>query len=612
MINKRLLVPSLLSVLVVNACSSVSDDDRAGVSRLSSERDALVAEQKYYVSDMPYAKKTPIKATSVGDAWLQSKTFNMGKPIGAGTPMAEIVKAFGAIGVNIISTLPIESLNYYGAPISLGTTADSALQFITEQMGLDYEVVQKYGSTPYVRITEMGNLTYRLRVPDVITSLNMASPLTLSQVGESSNGNGGQGQSASQGAGSSNRVGSNQGASQGGNSSGGQNNSGGVYTSYQTQFWDKLEQELTGMMRIIAPTDPNNQRGNNQAGNEFYGNNGVTQAFSMGMQQPVFSQGSQNAAAASGEKVVGRVVVNSLTGNISVTAPRHIRQRIATYLDDIDDELNTRISVKTRIVSVTRTAEESRGWDIAGFKNFAGDKYGLAVTNNVLGEVTISDLADGVRRVSASDALSQSIIGVTRADKAFEAFFAYLQSTGQAESVSNLSGTANSGRTMFLRRAGNDPVLRSSITQATTDSGNTVGGSNSIIEQNYTGTSMKITPVYNTRRGLVNALIDIEMVLDAGEKPQTEQILAGDTIKPNTIFLKKQDSINIQTQSVARMGETIVVGNFTTEQQLDNESGITGLRESFVGDLFGKKNKRTVMTDYFVLLTVEAHRYGAE
>lgn len=597
--KKSKLILSSLAIAVVSACTNISDSN-TNINNAIAERDSLTEAKSFIVSNMPYSKKTPVRSDDVGDKWLQSKIFRLSKDIsGVGVPMSEIIKAFGSLDINIVSTVPIENNYYYGPPIVSGTTADSALQLLTQQMGLDYEVISKYGSTPYIRITEMGTLTYRLRVPDVITSFNMSSPLTLAQVGDKQSSNASSNnQSVNQGQQNSNDHGN---AGQTNTN----NQAGGVYTSYQTAFWQKLESELQGLMRIIGPDASANEQSSSI---DYMTNQNMQQSYSLPHQ---FQSSAQINSAAQGERTVGRVVVNSLTGNVSVTAPRHIRQRVETYLNDIDDELNTRISVKTRIVSVTRSAEETRGIDIAGFKSFANDKYGVAVTNNVLGEVAIGDLADGVRRVSSSDALTQSLIGVTRADKAFEAFFAYLQSTGVAQSVSNLSGTANSGRTVFLRRAGNDPVLRNSTTTVTTDGGNTLGGSNSSVEENYTGTSMKVTPVYNARRGLVNTMIDIEMVLDAGEKAQTEQILAGTTIKPNTIFLKKMDSINIQTMSVARLGETIVVGNFTTEQQVDNESGVTGLRNSFVGDLFGKKSKRTVRTDYFVLLSVDAHRYGS-
>ncbi len=594
--------------LALFGCSS-NKSPEPKADDLTAERDSLSKSKPFIVSNMPYAKKKPLRMVNAGDNWLRTKSFALS--VGnrsAGVPFSEILKAFQASGINIVSTLPLDGMMYAGVPIMAGTTADTAVRLLTEQMGLDYQVEFKSGSTPFVRITEMGTTHYRLQVPDVITSLSMTSPVTL---GQQTSGSGSQSGTSGQSQGGQSQMGGSQGQSggQGGQSGQQGSQSGGVITSYQTAFWEKLEKELKDLLAVSAPVasastptmpvDPNMQM---RQGVDYVTDGNIPQAFAM--QQQAFGQSSASTPK------IGRVTVNSATGNISITAPRHVRDRVVVYLKDIDSELNTRMSVQARIVSVTRAAEETSGIDIAGFKQFASDKYGLSVTNNVLGNVSIG--TDGIRSASASDALTQSLIGVTKVDSAFQAFFAYLESQGNTQAVSHLEGAGSSGRTMIMRQIGNDPVLRNSTSQVTTDGGNTVGGSSSTIDQNYTGTSAKITPVYNPKRGVINTIVDIDLVLDAGEKPQVEQIVAGDQIKANTVVLKKQNMVNVQTQTVARAGEVIIAGSIRTIQQVDSSAGITGLKDSLVGDLFGKERKRTLVTDYFVLLSVDAQRYDAE
>lgn len=601
--NKYAVLACAVSFALLGCSSNQAADPKA--DDFTAERDALSKSKPFIVSNMPYAKKKPLRMVNAGDNWLRTKSFALS--VGnrsAGVPFSEILKAFQASGINIVSTLPLDGMMYAGVPIMAGTTADTAVRLLTEQMGLDYQVEFKSGSTPFVRITEMGTTHYRLQVPDVITSLSMSSPVTL---GQQTSGSGGQSGLSGQQQGGQSQMGSQSQSGGQGGQQGGQN--GGVITSYQTAFWDKIEKELKDLLAVSTPlvsslssampVDSNMQM---RQGVDYVTDGNIPQAFSM--QQPAFGQ--SNASAPKN----GRVTVNSATGNISITAPRHVRDRVVVYLKDIDSELNTRMSVQARIVSVTRAAEETSGIDIAGFKQFAGDKYGLSVTNNVLGNVSIG--TDGIRSASASDALTQSLIGVTKVDSAFQAFFAYLESQGNTQAVSHLEGAGSSGRTMTLRQIGNDPVLRNSTSQVTTDGGNTVGGSSSTIDQNYTGTSAKITPVYNPKRGVINTIVDIDLVLDAGEKPQVEQIVAGDQIKANTVVLKKQNMVNVQTQTVARAGEVIIAGSIRTIQQVDSSAGITGLKDSLVGDLFGKERKRTLVTDYFVLLSVDAQRYDAE
>jgi hypothetical protein len=606
-VNKLTILAAAI-IAGLSACSSLENESiNTDVDNAVTERTGIASGSSYMVLKTPYAKKEPVKVANRGTEWLKSKTiaFNRNIDATAGVSFKEILRAFNDSGVNVVTTLPIVEYSYQGMPIHSGTTADTALDILTEQVGLDYVVNYKPGSTPYVSITEMGTSEYRLQVADVVTSLSMSSPSIVSQQsGENSTQSGAQSQGQSQG--------QSGGQSQGGqgqqNSSG---QSGGVYTYYQSAFWERLGSELREMMKIMVPASVRQNRSvAPQQGVDFVTDPNLPQSFSMDPQP--FSASAPTGSDGLVEATAGRVTVNSATGHITVTAPSHIRKRVIDYVKSIDDELNTRMVVEARIVSVTRSAEETSGIDIAGFKNFASDKYGLAVTNNVLGQISVSDAADAVRRASADEALSQALIGITRADKAFEAFFAYMQSQGSTQSISHLEGSSLSGRTLNLRQAGTDPVLRNSTSQAITDGGTSVGGSSSQIDYNWTGTSAKILPVYNAKRGVINSTVDIELILDAGEKPQTESIVAGDNIEFRTINLKKQILVNIQAASVARAGEVIIAGGVRTKQQVDAGSGVTGLRDTLVGDLFGKRSTRTLVTDYFVLLSVNVQPYTSE
>lgn len=590
--------------LGLQGCASFEGGEEVteAVEEALEEKKIAVEVPKFTVLKTPYAAVRPDRAADVAERWLQTKKLNLNRDIenGDGISLREILKGFNAAGVNISTTLPVDRYYYRGFPINNGTSADVALKILTEQLGLDYIARIGKGSTPYVSIIEMGGSDYRLSVPDVVAAMSIVS----SNDEQSQSGGGGQssgsqsGSSGVEGTNSSGNGGTSQGSSGNTSNAGGQ----GTYLYYQSSFWEKLEEELKGMMKVMVPVEENrlSVRGPGVENVMMGGGENVQQA-------------SSNSSELFREVVVGRVDINSVTGHITVIAPRHIRERVIRYLKELDDELNTRMIVEAKVVSVSRTIEQSRGVDISGFKSFASEKYGLNVSNNVLGNITIADATeDGFFGLGSDNAITQSLIGITRADKAFAAFFAYLETKGTTQSVSDLRGSGRSGRPIILSTRVNDPTLSSSTSTVTTDSGSTSGGSSSEIVNNYTGTSAKITPQYDPDRGVVQNLVDINLRLDAGEKVVDEPIVAGDNIQFRTLDLKRVAEVKLQTETVSRSGEVILAGGIRTLQQVDSDGGVMGLKDSFAGDLFGKKSRRVVVTDYFVLLSVSAFNYREE
>jgi hypothetical protein len=552
-------------------------------------KDKIINSNSYGVINTPYANKVPLRVVDRAEKWLKSKKLSVGLNINSsnGVSLKEILKSFNRAGVRISSTLPINDLYYRGFPINPNTSADTALHILTEQLGLDYIAeYSDHGSTPYVTIIEMGTSSYRLNVPDVEAGMSIIDD-------SESNGGGSQG---SQGGNTSSQGGSAQSGQSGQSGQGGQG--GGNFLTYQSSFWKKLKEELESQMKILVPVK---ERRSSQQGNSADFNPSV----------PLLVAPPQSSDSELFNEVqVGRVTVNSHSGNITITAPRHVRKRLVAYLETLDNELNTRMIIEVKVLSVTRSLDQSKGIDISGLKSI-GSKFGLNMSNNVLGNITISEAsADNYFNVGADNAVAQSLLGISKVDKAFQAFLAYLETQGETQSISSLRGSTSSGKLIKLSARTNDPVLLSNTSTITSDTGSTSGGSSSEKEDNWTGVSAKITPKYDAKRGVVHNLMDIKITLDAGEKPQQQPIVAGNNIVFNTVNLKREAEVVVQTETVARAGEVIIAGGVRTLQQVDGHSGVMSIKDTILGDAFGKKTRRTLLTEYFVLVSVNVHSYN--
>ena len=601
----KFITAALAAVLMVG-CTSIElkgdptiDESLANAEKQKAE---AIKKQTYIVSEKPYAKVKPKSKDDVAETWLSSIKLSLNNDVDNryGVSLKEILRSFNEAGINIVTNLPVNDYYYRGFPIKEGTDALSALHILTEQLGLDYLVRHDGNNSGYVSIIEMGTTEYRLYVPDVVAALSIVSQNESSQGGQSSQG----GSNSQQGGLSGGLNGSSSSSGNGSEGAGSQVSSGGSGSSgqggqqgngstmyYQNAFWSKLEAELESMMTVLMPKQE-----------RLVGPETMSPDFN--------NPGNENSNNPFEKVEIGQVTVNSLTGHISITAPRHIRDRVVKYLEHLDDEVNTRMVVEAKIIAVNRNSESSRGLDIRAFAEI-GSKYGLNLMNNGLGNLSFSDVdGGGFFGVAADNALAQSLIGITKADRTFSAFAAFLESYGETKSVGELRGSSRSGRTLNLSVTSNDPRLRSSVQTATNEQGTTTGGSSSERDENITGTEAKITPSYDAKRGVVHSLIDIQLVLDAGENIDQEVIVAGTNIQLRDVRLQRTAQVTVQSETVTRAGEVVLAGGFRTVTEVSDESGVTDLRNTaIVGDVFGNKAKRTKITDYYVLLSVDKRNY---
>ena len=569
---------SVIAVIVLfnlSGCLTLSNktDVKDSVTNQIEEAKQLQTRSNQHFStiNIPYSNKTPTSKSQKNIDWLKSKNvylkldLNKNKSL----PLKLILNQLVDSGINISTTMPLDTYYYRGYPITSGTDAYTALQILTAAVGLDFNVVQNASGSRYVQLVEMGTDEFSLVVPDVKLALELISG------GESESEN----SESSEGAETSTPTGGNQ----LGNTSTVNN-----IVEYKNEFWNSLKEELKSNMTILVPVTPSNATEMRQPINQDF--------------MPVEISYSPSSFDGYKEVSVGRVSINTVTGRIAITAPKHIRDRAINYLKNVDTVINTRIQVTARVVAVTRNEGESKGIDFAGTKAI-GDGWDFVMGNDTLGAITIvaGTSMSNPFGVAANSALGGSMIGLGKDNGAFQAFIDYMSATGETQTMSELSTSVRSGRTVNLSKITNEPRISSSSSSSTSD-GTTTGGATNTVTNYETGVITNITPVYDPKRNVVHAIVNTQVILNAGETVQAEPLIAGDSLEIIKRSLKNTDVITLQTETLSRSGEVIIAGGITTQTQSVQQSGTTWLQEQWFGGLFGKAKQEISYTDYYIIL----------
>jgi hypothetical protein len=545
--------------MTLNGCLSLSNEHSQESESIDFELTNIellkkTSKRDYAIIERPFSNKVPYSASQRNIDWLKSKKLSLSISDKAGMlPIKEILKQLVNEGVNISTTLPIDNYFYQGYPIAKGTDAYTALQILTEAVGLDFQVVDN-GVGRFVQIQEMGTSEYSLVVRGKKEDSESSSDESEDNSSDLS----------------SNTTVDNK-------------------TVYVNEFWDTLKAELESRLTVMVPDSSTSTSSN---------------VMPVGVSPAEYgyelNQGSHQDFSGYKEVKVGKITINSVTGNIAITAPKNIRNRITQYLTSVDQAINTGIQVTAKIVTVTRTDRETAGVDVNALLDI-GDSYGLAFGNDTLGNLVITDPTKGLN-ISASNALTNTLFGITKNDGKFSAFLDYMKLQGETKALSDVTTSVRSGRSAVLSKVSNEPRINSSSQSSTTDGGTTTGGTTNSITNEETGILTTITPVYDPKRGVVHSLLSVKVILDAGESVQAEPLISGDEIQIIERTLKNTDVIDLQTETLSKNGELIIAGGITTQKVHENEGGMRWLKDTFVGGLFGKASRDIQYTDYYILV----------
>lgn len=622
--NLRLTV--LAVALALAGCTTVqenqvqnetlSQQSRAKLEATAPARDVnLVREVNQAVLPM-----IPIKDEG-RETWLSTKRVKLVNEKRRPLNLAEVVKMFFDQGINISSQIPLESYTYAGLGVH-DADAETALRSILGAVGLDYELDDMART---VVIRPMASRSWKINLGDRKTGFNSntaSGELGGGQLGDSSgqggagasngSGFGGQsqganGQQSNNGGGGQNGQSGNSsqnGAQSGGNSGG----SAGGYTSTTDDFWASLKTELEQRMQVLLPgvaVNPSEIVG----GPQFASQPGVVVPAPAPLYpQPIASAGNAGrdgqAADFYVKKTIGTFAINPVTGYVTVQAPRWLLNDLDKYIKKIQLENSYRITFVGEMLLVRSVDNKSEGLDISAFGRFANNRYGVPFSNNALGGVTVNfpggSLIPSI--AAGTPAVAGTLIGVSSALDGLQIFNAYLQNFGTVNTVQRPIVVTSNGVPGSFQRTSRKYFVQYTQTAAAGNTGAAaVGTQNQLIPFDF-GTTLTISSRYDSETNLVRANIILDQVVQSGTQVIPQQVSSGTGVQQVNQEVPLPSTFKYRGEVPLRDGDLIVIGGQSEDENDTSDGGITGLKNSAVGGLFGqKKATKTTGTYYFAL-----------
>lgn len=541
-----------------NDHSAKKDEVRNQADEQLKTAEQLLTRNQYTQSDTPLlaVNKKPVSIEQNLFALLRQKKVSYQKGADP-VPLAAILESLNAQGINIGSSIRLDSFKYQGFSIN-GTDAITALEILTGSLGLDFAVQKGFAGEPIVFINALTAETKRLNIgPRNLTS----------NMGTNSDGQGGQQQQQQQ----------QQGSIQIPNTLLAADSTASIESKFQDDFWARLSEELN--QRLTRPVPKQPKEGNAQDDGQLYD----------------FVK-------------LGQVVVNSSTGSITVMAPRTIRQELMDYLSSIDNELNSTVVLRGQVIIVNNTDENTEGIDWSGLRN-TGEGV-IAFSNDVIGNTAISapgEFADAI----GSNALAPSILGYARADRVLKVFNGYLQKDSRTTTLQMPVAQTASGVPVNLSEVSNEYQIIAATNQATSAEGTTnTGVTNNILTFQY-GTNLTLTPRVDYERGLIRTDVNLKLKIKQGSAVLNQVISSGNSARLEPLELPLIKDLSYQGQALVKPGEVIVMGGQKVDLISDNGGGITGLKDGLLGGLFGSKKKTKQSVTYYFLLSAYTVPYGS-
>jgi hypothetical protein len=514
-------------------------------------------------------------------AWLSNRRvrLDLNKPL----PLNEVIKMFWSQGINISTTLPVDSYTYGGLGVN-NTDAETALKMVLSSVGLDYELdnIRKL-----VLIKPMASKTWYLNLG------NRTSTYTSGGAGA---------QPASGGSGSS---------------SGGSTMtvSGSTGISSSDNFWVSLNTELTKRLTILVPNSSAKQTSSLESlaspiPTPLSLNQPIPASITPTGTAPA-TQGGASTAGLYTSKKVGEFSVNPETGAVTIQAPHWILDEMNTYLKRIQDMYNTDLTFYGELVLLTTDTGKSEGFDISSFGRYANSNYGFGIKNNSLGGVTVSVPETGFPVpiiTAATTPISSTLIGITGLTNGLQVFNAYLSKHGTVQVLQNPILTTTSGVPVEFSKIVTE-YFNSVSQQAST--GNTGGAAtatqNTLVAVDL-GTVIKINPRFDVSTGLIRAQITLYQSLKSGTQVVNQSLSAGNTVQQVGVPIPTVTKLNYSGEALLQDGDMIIVGGQKDDSGSNDSDGVTGLKDSIVGGVFGKKGATTRSSTYYFALRVTAHK----
>ncbi|OGQ97631.1 MAG: pilus (MSHA type) biogenesis protein MshL [Deltaproteobacteria bacterium RIFOXYD12_FULL_57_12] len=275
----------------------------------------------------------------------------------------------------------------------------------------------------------------------------------------------------------------------------------------------------------------------------------------------------------------GYYTIDRPIGLITVTAPRPLQEKIATYFDNLKGELYKQISIEAKIIEVTLTDETTTGID---WKDLL---TGQAVTFNMFGG---NKTTDGTLYPHTQPVLA-SIKGLG----SFDAILHLLKTKGRTKVLSNPRIVTMNGQPAMISVGQNLTYIAKVETTITDGTASTTVTP----EKVFSGLGLGVVPMISENDEIIISLTPVITALK-DDKIETFEYAAGSFLGVPIVNIREMNSI-------ARMknGEMLLVGGFIKESDSVTDEGFPGLGDvPVIGNLFKKSTKTRPKTELVIML----------
>jgi general secretion pathway protein D len=372
---------------------------------------------------------------------------------------------------------------------------------------------------------------------------------------------------------------------------GGNTSSATVTTRSRNDFWETLERNVKSMlMATRAQSMSADERASRAEAAKALREERIAQAEAVARAgdkaKDLFAsvfEGQQQGTALPGD-VTNEVVVNPISGTVSVLATERQHRLVQEYLDSVSVASQRQVLIEATIVEVelSRTYQAGVDWGRVA----ASPGAGIEFSQNLLGATRLATAP-----VTALTYGSRNQSGVFAAIKMLEQF-------GTTRVLSSPKVMALNNQTALLKVVRNLVYfqVQQQISQATSIGGQNLQATTTTARTVPIGLVMSLTPQIN-EAGAVSLTV---------RPTVTSQV--GTAIDPNPALTTVRNEIPVveirEIESVLQLssGQTAILGGLIRDEVRRNRDQIPGVGNTRVGDLFAYRNESAVKTELVIFL----------
>jgi len=350
-------------------------------------------------------------------------------------------------------------------------------------------------------------------------------------------------------------------------------------TSENNQFdiWDNIKKNIDQILEIWEETVPA----------PAAATGGASPARATQPAQAAPAQPSAAATTTTKRNVQagkGYYSIDKPIGLITVTAPRPLVEKIATYLDNLKKELYRQVSIEAKIVEVTIDDTNTRGIDWTNFLSGKGLSMtlfgGTSLTNGVIYDPDRANRSRGVTEIAVTG-------------NPFAIALDFLDTQGPSKVLANPKLSVMNGQPALIS-AGDSIKYIDKIETTISDSG--IPSYTVTTATLMSGLGMSVLATIMENDEIILSLTPVTSKLDNNE---VEYI----TVGGGTVGVPRIKLREMNTTVRVKNGEVLVIGGLIDNAESDTRSKVPFLGDvPGIGNLFSHSEKKTKKTELVIML----------